>query len=157
MVRIAGKAKVEVKIKKILQPIFGSESNIKKSATYPEKPPSNLPGNIMIDVNKAYWTAVNSLDTKLVKNVILTVATSPAAKLSSPTIVANKKIFFPESAATLKNIFVIKTNIPPKMSERFISKILIMNPPIKNPKIDITRATVLTRDPISIFEYPISK
>ena len=51
---MAGKAKAEVNIKKIHQPNFRSENCIKKSAINPEKPPSNLPGNIIIDVNNAY-------------------------------------------------------------------------------------------------------
>ena len=60
----------------------------------PEKPPKIFPKNAIKDVNNAYWNPVYFDETKLVKKVIFTVPTIPAAKLSKATIDASKETFF---------------------------------------------------------------
>ena len=58
----------------------------------PEKPPNIFPKNAIKEVNRAYWNPVCLDDTRLVKKVILTVPTIPAARLSDATINPNNVI-----------------------------------------------------------------
>ena len=60
----------------------------------------------MKEVNIAYCTAVNFLETKLVRNAMLIVPTNPAAKLSNPTINDSSERFGSELATNAKNKFV---------------------------------------------------
>jgi len=111
----------------------------------------------MNDVNIAYCTAVNFFDTKLVRKAILIVPTSPAAKLSNPTIKDNSDIFDSVLATNAKNKFVISTLRPPNHNALNKAILLINSPPTKNPITAPKRATVFTRAPISVFEKPKSK
>ena len=65
----------------------------------PEKPPNIFPKNAIKEVNKAYWNPVYLDDTRLVKKVILTVPTIPAARLSDATINPNNVRFLSFIAA----------------------------------------------------------
>ena len=100
---------------------------------------------------------MNFLETKLVKNAILTVPTNPAAKLSKPTMIDNNDRFASELATNAKNRFVIRTLMPP--TKRALNKdiFLINSPPTKKPTTEPKRAMVFTSAPISVLEKPKSR
>ena len=66
----------------------------------------------MNDVSIAYWTAVYFFETKLVKKAMFIVPTSPAAKLSRPTINDKSEIFESRLATSAKNRLVVRTAAP---------------------------------------------
>ena len=105
----------------------------------------------------AYWTAVYFFETKLVKKAILIVPTSPAAKLSRPTINDKSERFASRLATNAKNRLVTRTAAPPARSAVVSRRFLIKYPPTKKPAIDAARATVFTKAPISVLVKPISK
>ena len=71
----------------------------------------------MNDVSIAYCTAVYFLETRLVRKAMLIVPTSPAAKLSSPTINDKSEISASRVATNAKNKFVTRTPTPPISNE----------------------------------------
>ena len=71
----------------------------KFSTINPENPANIFPKNAINEVNNAYWNPVYFWETKLVKKVMFTVPTIPAAMLSEATIEANKVRFFSLIAA----------------------------------------------------------
>lgn len=100
----------------------------------PENPARIFPGSIIKDVNKAYWTAVYCLETKLVKKVILTVPTMPAAILSRATTRDNNARDFSDIAIYAKNKLVIITKKAPIIREFLTPADLINLPPTKKTK-----------------------
>jgi len=71
----------------------------KFSTIKPENPANIFPKNAINEVNNAYWNPVYFWETKLVKKVILTVPTIPAAILSEATIKAKRVKFLSLKAA----------------------------------------------------------
>ena len=108
--------------------------------------------NIIKEVRRAYCTAVYFFETRLVRKVIFAVPTTPAARLSAPTIKPNNERSFSYKATTEKDKFVSMTRQAPVIKDIFTPNLLTSKPPRKNPKIDAITATTLTTYPISLSE-----
>ena len=91
----------------------------------------------MNDVNNAYWTAVYCLETKLVKKVILAVPTTPAAKLSAPTINPSNARSLSYMATAENDKLVKRTSSAPVIRVNFTPFLLTKIPPKKNPNIEV--------------------
>ena len=90
------------------------------------------------------------MDTRLVKKVIFTVPTIPAAILSRATTIESNERDLSEIAIYAKNKLVTITRKAPRIKDLLTPNNLINLPPIKNPKIDAANATVFNNKPYFI-------
>ena len=125
------------------------------SIAIPEKKDKIFPNTAIRDVKRAYWNAVYSFETKLVRKTILIVPTIPAVKLSSPTTIDRFKRDLPDTARKAKPKLVIIINMAPNINALYILKTLTRKPPAKMPTIEHINAVVFAIRAISSSEKPI--
>ena len=101
-------------MKNIIHPNSVPRFDWKYEANTPEKPLRIFPGSIIKEVKSAYCVAVNCFETRLVKNAIFTVPTTPAEKLSVKTIIDKRFKFGSRIATTAKRVLDNITANAPK-------------------------------------------